>query len=78
MATTSPNDMLQMRVEGYREGFSDGIASVLDWLEAEYLSDKLQNPKSAKGRAVIQLAGDLAAEMRSEGFGKARRASKDG
>ena len=77
MATTSHNDMLGMRVEGYKEGFSDATAAVLDWLEATYLSDELKDPKSAKGQAVLMIARDLAAEIRKPEFGKNRRAGKD-
>lgn len=77
MATKSHNDMLGMRIEGYREGFSDCTASVLDWLEDTYLSDELEDVKSPKGQAVLQLAKDLATEMRKPEFGKKRRESKD-
>lgn len=77
MGTTSPNDMLGMRVEGYREGFADATTSVLDWLEATYLSDDLEDPETPKGEAVLQLAKDLATVMKTPEFGKKRREGKE-
>lgn len=75
MATTSPNDMLGMRVDGYKEGFADATAAVLDHLEATYLD--VEEPKSAQGRAILQLARELAIEMRKPEFGKKRREAKE-
>lgn len=76
MATKSHKDMLGMRVDGYKEGFADAKAAVLDHLEAAYLS--VEESRSAKGRAILQLARELATEMRKDDFGKNRRAGKDG
>lgn len=73
MATKSHDNMLGMRIEGYREGFSDATTSVLDWLEETYMSDELEDPKSPKGQAVLQLAKDLATAMRDPEFGAGRR-----
>lgn len=73
MSNQQHDNMLGLRVEGYREGFSDATLSVLDWLEATYLSPKLEDPKSPKGEAVLQVAGDLAAAMRKPDFGKGRK-----
>lgn len=73
--TKSPNDMLGMRVDGYKEGFADCKAAVLDHLEATYLG--VEEAKSDEGKAVLRLARELATAMRQPEFGKSRREGKE-